>query len=294
MSRSPVPVHVIMRVVRRRWAARSLVTLVMATLALPATAAADPLAGTLSFGGYLSLTDAYLSFGCPAVDPDCAIGDFMIGPALVQSGSFALLGSTSGAIQRLATASGTTPIINFLTLNASPGQRFDLTHVLPGVYPACVPPAYANPCTPPGSVLDLGNTATGAAIAFSVAGRATAFTGEISSFLGTFTTQLTSTPGTTDRSVAELLAWLAAGETVTMQYSATVVVVPGIVPVVVPIQQTTTPEPGTLALLASGLAGLAGVVAARRQRRVRGVRSTAALAATPPWPRRTTSVALAP
>lgn len=241
----------------------------------PAPSLATPVTGTLNITGDATVGAVTLTFLCDilsAMPCPANSGAFAVTGAAAQSGDFVALANTTGYIQSLnATTSpinSSFSLPNFLTFNATPDIVFDLSYIYAGTGGAC-PPSGAGACTPmiPALVsasnpsglspFNLANTAQGSSASFTVAGDVRRVsTNEMSPFNGTFTAQFTNTPGTTDASVASILAQFAANGSITTSYSSTFVATAG----------NPVPEPVTAGLMLGGL-GLIAVARARRRAR---------------------------
>ena len=164
-----------------------------------------------------------------------------MGPPL--NGNFVGLTGTFGSILDLNRA--TSPVgaaINipsFLTFNAVPIIRFDLTQVVPGVFTQALlfaAPAAGQTATPVGSHYNLINTsATSSILSFSVTANAVnVSTNEITPYNGIFTAQFS------DRSYQNVMATIGENGTVASTFSA---------------HFTPVPEPavGAAALVLSGV-----------------------------------------
>jgi PEP-CTERM motif len=158
-----------------------------------------------------------------------------------------------------------TPLVDFMTVQsplAGGIVNFDLESiVIPGAFGDCTSGAVNSTCNPGGgSPFDLFQaTANQVTVTFSM--DEIAYTGTSASgstpYVSIFTTQLSGTlpNGMTD-TIPNILNYVAGGGAVTATWSGTQSPVPG----------TTTPEPGTIFLVGSGLIGL-GAIGRRRFRR---------------------------
>ena len=256
---------------------------VLAFLAVPSQA--TPVGGFLAIqGGDTTLGQTFVTFLCDIVAAKpCpgGSGNFFVGGAAVQTGSFIPYANDTGFVKSLdfTTQKPNTAISvsNFLTFNPAgtvipPDIALDLTFIQLGTsgQAQCAAPANPNQtpsqtCTPIFaslinpmsdplglSPLNLANTPSGSTASFAVMGNARRIsTNEISPFNGTFSVTFTSTPGTTDGSYQAVLAALNTGGTISSSYSAT-------------FNATIIPEPETVALVLGGLLILVG--SARRSR----------------------------
>jgi hypothetical protein len=229
----------------------------------PTSSFATPVTGTLNITGDTTIAATTLTFLCDITGVTCPAnyGAMAVTGSAAQTGTFSSLANTFGNIESISQA--TTPInqpfllSNFITFKSNPDIVLDLTFLFAGTGGPCPPsgsasctpmiPALVSPSNPLGlSPFTLSNTQTGSTADFSVAGQTRRVsTGEVSPFNGVFTMQFTNTPGTTDASVAALLAQLALNGSITTAYSAT-------------FKASAVPEPGTTSLILGGLLVLAG------------------------------------
>jgi hypothetical protein len=159
------------------------------------------------------------------------------------------------------------PVINFMTFVTAPALEFDLTAFLPGSAMICsAATPLLTPCSPAaGSPFVLMDRGTFTDVSFGLFLTAKELvTGRTSPWSGGFTTQVTGqTPGAIQSALMSGGAIRSTYSAMFASNAATIV----------------TPEPGTLMLLATGLAGVLGgaarsrrLNAARRPRRASGIR----------------------
>ncbi len=149
-------------------------------------------------------------------------GTFLVEALAPPSGSFAVLGNTTGLVAdfTMATAPVGAPFTlnNFIVFAAAPTLQLHLTFINPGVFSSAqcgLAAAAGQTCTPAGSAFNLVNTtATSSVLSFTMAGTATDGTLPTSTFQGTLTTQFTG------MSFQQVLATLAGGGSVSGAYSA--------------------------------------------------------------------------
>lgn len=163
-----------------------------------------------------------------------------------QTGSFASVAGTNGVIRDLnvlVQPVGTPFLLpNFLTFNAAPGLRFDLTFIQPGTFSSAecaAAPAAGQECTPfSTSPFNLNNvSATSSGAQFNVRGTVTDGSADpASNFVGTFSTQFPV------QNVQQVLAQLGSAGFIEKSFAATFVVTPG----------SAIPEPGTISFLLAG------------------------------------------
>jgi hypothetical protein len=232
------------------------------------TAYATPISGVVNTTGVASVNLTTITFFSSTF-----VGN-LFAVSVPVSGSFTGLPGSTGTIANLSnnlTNTGLQPVgtpfsdPNWMVFTAaSPLIAFDLTFINPGsdTTAGCskVTPLAGDTCTPfafsPFNLQNIGpvpggTTITGTSVAFSVAGNArNVSTGELSTFTGSFTTQITG------QNIEQILATINAGGSITNSYSANFIVTP----------PSTVPEPGTISLLGAGLIGL-GLLQRRRARK---------------------------
>jgi len=222
------------------------------------TAYATPISGIVNTTGVAAVNLTTINFFSGTFVPNL----FLV--SVPVSGNFAGLAGTTGTISNLTnnlTNTGPQPVgVTFSDPNwmvftsASPVVAFDLTFISAGTdgTAGCSSSAVGALCTPFAfSPFNLQNTSLGVSVAFSVQGNArNVSTGELSTFTGNFTTQITG------QTIPQILATINAGGSIVNSYSANFVVTP----------PSTIPEPGTISLLGAGLIGL-GLLQRRRARK---------------------------
>jgi len=178
-----------------------------------------------------------------------------IGAIVPLTGIFGVIAPfTFGGISNLTVGSGATSIPNFLTIS---GFTFSLTNIAPGAYSAAdcaAPAAVGQTCSRPGSGMNFSNVPNGqgglnSVSSFSFSGIVTTPGAQFYSYTGVFSSQLAGV------SYQTLLSALNGGS-VGMSYSLNInATTPDIV---------TTPEPATVALMATGMLCCVGFVRRRR------------------------------
>jgi hypothetical protein len=223
----------------------------------PGNVFATPISGTFNTSGSVAVGATTIDFQPPVGGTN---GTFVISNT-GNTGSFAGLSNTTGVILDLNEAVETpgqafAPVTGFVTFNADPTMRFDLTAIQGGTFSSadCFAPAAAGQtCTPPAfpggaaNPFNLSNTsATTSSASITVFGNAVnTVTNETDPFIGIFSTQFTVPYQT-------LLSDVTNG-VVDTSYSAT-------------FSATVVPEPGTLILFGSGFISLYAI---RRRRNVK-------------------------
>lgn len=227
---------------RPRFLARSLVFLA----AIIVLAGAAPAARALPVAGQLSLVGS-LALGAASAEflPLPAGNALTVVPS---TGSFAALVGTAGTLAPLdlspAQVGTALAVANVFSLFIAPTMSFELTRIHPGAFdsaPCALAPAAGQTCTPASSpALQLFNGPTafglGSTLSFAFTGRIQEGA-DLSDFTALVTAQF-------PMPYQNLLAALAAGDTVEASFSATLHAQP-------------VPEPSTLAACALGLCALA-------------------------------------
>lgn len=210
---------------------------------------AAPIAGEIVItGGEASVSKLTIDFGNGAgcADFNTADGCFGVSPSTMTTNNAAL--GSSGVVMDLASP-GPNPYVGPVSLDNwmvfAGGGVFKLTNIFAGGGGACV--SGSTSCSPYGGPFVLSETTAGnVAVRFEVGVQG--YTGDINDGVGTgtgtFTTQLTNT------TIAQVLATLDAGGSVSSSYSAEFfLVAPG-------TNNPVIPEPGTVGMLTAGLVAI--------------------------------------
>jgi len=180
------------------------------------------------------------------------------------SNLFSVIVSTTDQIKDLPGVTSVTDFETVLGAGVLTGQtvHFDLTS-LPltnggAGFGNCGSNAALNSCSPAGSIFTFSEDSTGTQVSLSFSALMNAYTGTSASgttaYRGIFTTQISGTLSGSGSclgltaNITNILTCEASGGTITNTWSASESPAPS------------TPEPGTLLLMGSGLAGLAGFV----------------------------------
>jgi hypothetical protein len=238
--------------------------LAILAMTLIATSFAAPITGQLSITGDASVSATTLMYLCDLFSPfTCPANTGQMEVTGLQTGSFVPLANTPGNIKWLSAS--TTPLnqtfalTNFMTFQADPNTRLDLSFIFLGTGTPCQASGNTGTCTPElaelvtaanplgKSPFDLTNTPTGSTAEFAVLGNTrNVATGETARFNGVFSATFVSTPGTTDQDVDHILARLAAPGFTAAPYAAQFVAT-----------TSPVPEPATWGMLLGGAALLA-------------------------------------
>lgn len=216
---------------------------------------ATPVIGTLNIIGDVEVTAPGGVGNIDFLPPiGGGFGEFLVSTALSQTGDFVPLALTPGEIKDLNQAIHPVGVpfllMNFITFDANPDIRFDLTFINPGSFGAgeCfLAPAAGQSCTPPGTQFNLSNqTATESVASFSVMGNIRRVsTGELTPYNMIFSTQFV------DQNYQQLLTTITTGGAVRASFSG---------------EAAAIPEPGTMSLFAAGGLLTALVTVMRRKR----------------------------
>jgi hypothetical protein len=234
-------------------------------LLLPQASLAIPITGTFNITGGVTVSiDPVLGTVIDFIPTGTGSGDIsVLDLPDSPTESFAGLGNTTGDIMDLNETDHPAGVplgasgVGFITFDAAPNIRLDLTSLVPGDFtPAlcAAPPVAGQTCTPAAplggaSLFELINTSSSSSIAgFEVIGTATNLdTGEISFFTGSFSATFNDIPYQT------LLSNILSGVPVTTGYDAEFNVV--------------IPEPSTINLMLGAVFVAASFLGGRKLRR---------------------------